>query len=259
MLAALLVLGAACRCGCNPARLLPPSVPGKPYVSFVEQVQGFDVWRVDGQYVRENLDEEFTNFGQHLEFKFIPNHEFWLDAENAPGETPFFVAHLLEENRLMAGGMPYDRALDKADEVERAARLASGPGSDAKALLESGRGAELMARVHETLLPDWSDGVKVWVVDGELVRDAFFIDLTEGGHDKVYKFVPANEVWIDDDIKPRERRFILLHELHERALMAKGWPYAKAHRDSSRLERRYRLRSAGLDAALRAEMAKNRP
>jgi hypothetical protein len=31
------------------------------------------VWVVDGQYVRENLDKEFTNFGHHLLFHFIPS------------------------------------------------------------------------------------------------------------------------------------------------------------------------------------------
>jgi hypothetical protein len=261
-LAALLVLGAGCRCGCGAggpgSRLLPPSVTGKPYVGFYERVQGFDVWTVDGQYVRENLDEEFTNFGQHLNFKFIPARELWLDAENAPGEAPFFIDHLLEENRLMARGVPYDDALAKADEVERSERLKSGPGREGSTLLSSGRTAELIARIHKTLLAEWSDGVKVWVVDGELVRDVFFIDFTEGGHDKVYKFVPANEVWIDDDVTPGERRFILLHEMHERALMSRGWAYARAHRDSSRLEFRYRHRPAGLDAALRAEIARNR-
>jgi frataxin-like iron-binding protein CyaY len=256
-LAALLALG-GCGAGSPGSHLLPPSVPGKPYVGFCERVQGFDVWTVDGQYVRENLDEEFTNFGQHLNFKFIPARELWLDAENTPGEAHFFVAHLLEENGLMARGVPYDDALAKADDMERSERLASGPGREGAALLSSGRTAELIARIHKTLLAEYSDGVKVWIVDGELVRDVFFIDFTEGGHDKVYKFVPANEVWIDDDVRPGERRFILLHEMHERALMSRGWAYRRAHRDSSRIEYHYRRHPAGLDAALRAEIAKNR-
>jgi hypothetical protein len=57
--------------------------------------------------VRENLDEEFTNFGQHYRFHFIPINEFWLDQQHAPGEEQFFIDHLLVEYRLMRYGMDY--------------------------------------------------------------------------------------------------------------------------------------------------------
>ncbi|MBU2053184.1 MAG: hypothetical protein KJ721_03000 [Nanoarchaeota archaeon] len=79
-------------------------------------------------------------------------------------------------------------------------------------------------------------GIKVWLVNGELVRDIFYIDFSEGGHDKVYFFVPEKEIWIDDDITPHERKFVLLHELHERILMAKGMKYIQAHESSSKIE-----------------------
>jgi hypothetical protein len=96
------------------------------------------------------------------------------------------------------------------------------------------------------------------VVDGELVRDLYYIDFTEGGHDKVYKFVPPKEVWIDDDVSPAERKFILLHELHERHLMDLGWTYDKAHPDSSRIEFDGRRHPDKMDARLRAEIEINR-
>jgi hypothetical protein len=255
-LAALLFV-AGCASGPG-ARIQPPSSAGRPYLSFFAQAGGFDVWIVDGRYVREALDEEFTDCGQHLSFRFIPAREFWIDAENVPGETPFFVRHLLVENGLMARGVPYDDALVKADEAEQRERNASPLGRDGLALRDTGRGAELIARIHKTLLPEYGAGVKVWVVDGELVRDVLFIDFTEGGHDKVYKFIPAGEVWIDDDVVPDERPFVLLHELHERGLMSRGWTYDRAHRHASRLEYRFRRHPGGLDAALLAEIAKNR-
>jgi hypothetical protein len=254
---AALVFMAGCTGGLEP-RLVRPPVSGKPYLTFYGRVEGFDVWFVNGQYVRENFDEEFTNFGQHLKFPFIPAREFWLDEENAPGEARFFIDHLLVENRLMARGVTYINALDEGDKVEKTERLGTAAGREGAALAAAHRTGELMARIHKKLLEEWSDGVKVWVVDGELIRDVFYIDFTEGGHDKVYGFIPAKEVWIDDDVKPEERPFIVLHELHERALMSRGWTYAKAHPDSSRIEFHYRRHPAGLDAALRVEMAKNR-
>ena len=79
------------------------------------------------------------------------------------------------------------------------------------------------------------------------------IDFTEGGHDYVYEFVPENEVWIDDDIAEKERGYVLLHELHERNRMARGWLYNKAHAESSRLEYRCRHHPEELHEALAAE------
>jgi hypothetical protein len=60
-------------------------------------------------------------------------------------------------------------------------------------------------------------------------------------------------VWIDDDIEEDERGYILLHELHERNRMAAGWPYNKAHAESSRLESRCRHHPDLLHDALMAE------
>jgi hypothetical protein len=243
--------------GCTVA-VFPPAVAGKPYVRLYGRAGDTAVWIVNGSYIRQNLDEEFTNFGQHYGFRFIPKDEFWLDDQGASGEESFFIEHLLVERRLMAGGMAYDPALDEADKVEQAARDKTPLAQEGETLLKSGRRDELIARIHQRLLSEFSGGVKVWIVDGELVRDVFDIDFTEGGHDKVYSFVPANEVWLDNDVLPGEREFILLHEMHERHLMSLGWKYAEAHADSSRIEYDCRRHPERLEKALRAEVEKNR-
>jgi hypothetical protein len=90
-------------------------------------------------------------------------------------------------------------------------------------------------------------------VNGRLVRSAFDIEFTEGGHEHVYEYVPRGEVWIDDDIHDDELGFVLFHELHERNAMAKGVDYDTAHEEASRLERHYREHPAELHEALAAE------
>ncbi len=227
----------------------------KPYIKKIETVADFDVWFVDGQYVREKIDEEFTNFGQHYRFRFIPAHEFWIDQERTPGEENFFIDHLLLENRLMAEGMGYDQALERADRAElkerhKVDRIAKGlkPGLPRP---------EILAKVHKQLLKDFSRNLKVWVADGQVVRDVYFIDYTEGGHDKVYEFIPDREVWLDDDLELKERKFVLLHEVHERALMSQGMKYYPAHRSASHIEYYCRHHPAELDSKLSEELAKN--
>ncbi len=52
--------------------------PGKIKLAYLKQVDKLDdlrAWIVDGSYVRTHIDEEFTNFGQHDSFSFIPKNE----------------------------------------------------------------------------------------------------------------------------------------------------------------------------------------
>jgi hypothetical protein len=208
--------------------------PIKPaYIEKVDQRGKLDVWIVDGAYIRGHIDEEFTNFGQHYRYPYIPENELWVDREATPDELRFFVEHLLVEHRLMAKGMPYEKALVEADRAEREERRRAG---DLRRLKRGSDGLPDGREVHQRLWKKLENGVSVWIVSGRLVRSAFDIDFTAGGHDYVYEFVPENEVWIDDDIEEKERGYILLHELHERNRMAQGLPYSKAHAESSQVE-----------------------
>jgi len=224
--------------------------PRPPYIEKIDRHGPIDIWIVDGAYIRGHIDEEFTNFGQHYRYPYIPLHEFWLDREAHTDERHFFVDHLLSEHQLMAKGMPYDQAIVVADRVERRERRRAG---DVKKFTRDGHELPDPHKVHDRLWKKLESGISVWIVNGRLVRSVFDIDFTAGGHDYVYEFVPENEVWIDDDIEEDERGYILLHELHERNRMAAGWPYNKAHAESSRLESRCRHHPDLLHDALIAE------
>ncbi len=210
------------------------SAPLKPaYIEKVDERGNFKIWIVDGSYIRTHIDEEFTNFGQHFRYSYIPEDELWIDREAEHDERQFFIDHLLVEHRLMAKGLPYGKALVEADREERKERRRAG---DVSRLTKHGKELPDGKQVHERLWKKLESGLGVWIVNGRLVRSVFDIDFTEGGHDYVYEFVPENEVWIDDAIVEPERGYVLLHELHERNLMARGWSYNKAHADSSLVE-----------------------
>ncbi|MDD5308869.1 MAG: hypothetical protein PHU25_16260 [Deltaproteobacteria bacterium] len=219
-----------------------------PYLEKIDELPGIQVWIVDGSHVRGRIDEEFTNFGQHFRFSFIPENEFWIDREQVNDERRFFIEHMLVEHRLMKAGMPYDKAIVEADRAERRERRRSGIVRRlTRAGLPDGE------TVHTHLWKTLESGLNVWIVDGAKVRSVFDIDFTAGGHDHVYEFVPENEIWIDNDIIEKERAYVLLHELHERNRMAEGLPYSKAHAESSRLELRSRRHPDELHDALGAE------
>jgi hypothetical protein len=149
----------------------------------------------------------------------------------------------------METGMSYDDALVVADKKEMAERKKSG---DVRKLTRGGNLPD-PAKVHVRLWKKLESELSVWLVDGRLVRSVFDVDFTEGGHDYVYEFVPLNEVWIDNDLEEVERPYVLLHELHERNLMAKGWSYDNAHEDSSKLEYYHRHHPNELHLALANE------
>jgi hypothetical protein len=222
----------------------------QPYIKNIEARGDFQVWIMDGIYIRGHIDEEFTNFGQHYRYPYIPDLEFWIDQEAEHNETTFFIDHLLVEHDLMARGVSYAEALTQADKIERRERRRAG---DVRKVTHQGQGLPDPATVHEHLWKRLESGLSVWIINGRLVRSAYDIDFTAGGHDHVYEFVPSGEVWIDDAIEERERSFVLIHELHERNRMALGMPYSQAHAESSRLEFHFRHHPDELHDALAAE------
>jgi len=78
------------------------------YLEKVDERRNLQVRVFDGSYIRGHIDEEFTNFGQHYSFPFIPKNELWIDPEAKNDERRFFIDHLLVEHRLMAKGIPYN-------------------------------------------------------------------------------------------------------------------------------------------------------
>lgn len=228
----------------------------KPYIKLFDTVDEFSVYEVDGHYIRDNINREFTNFGQHYRFPFIPKHEFWLDKEYAPGEECYFIDHLLLEWHLMDSGVDYDIALGRADTLEKKERLKRELLSTVREKITNLFGM-VPREVYVGKLGSFNE-VEVCIVNGEVVRNLYFIDFTEGGHHFVYDFVPWNEVWIDNDLSPSEMEYVLLHELHERYLMSQGYDYAHAHRSSSIIEYKCRRDPKKLEECMNEEILKNK-
>ncbi|NCO18342.1 hypothetical protein COT60_00165 [Candidatus Pacearchaeota archaeon CG09_land_8_20_14_0_10_30_9] len=228
----------------------------KPYIKKRDQIGNLKIWVVNGNYIRNNLDVEFTNCGEHYVFPFIPKDELWLDEEFGTKDEKHYIDYLLTEYSLMSKGVSYDNALIKADLIQKR-EIQKEKGFKQLKKLKEKENYKLIEKIHKKLLKTYSDHLKVWIIDGKIVREIYFIDFVEGGHDKVYSFVPKNEIWIDDDISQKERKLILLHEAHERYLMSKGFTYRDAHASSSRIEHKYRTNKIGLDEALKKEILNN--
>jgi hypothetical protein len=84
------------------------------------------VWLVDGSAVRGQHDLDFTLGGHGFRYRFIPRAEIWLDDAVVAGERPAILHHELVEVELMAAGMRYAEAHDRASAAERRFRAAGG-------------------------------------------------------------------------------------------------------------------------------------
>lgn len=196
------------------------------HLKLVKDLGPVQVWEIDGAKLRAEKDIEFSNFGMYPDFDYIPQNELWLDHECHPDEQKFFVDHMLAQWKALKHGYTNNEAIEKAYKVEKSERKKVG---DVKKV-------ESSDDVHIKKYGETTDGLTIWIVNGRLVRSKYFIDFVEGGHHFVYHWVPLNEVWLDDDLRPKEFPFVLLHELNERKLMSQGWTYDKAHENSSSIE-----------------------
>ena len=78
---------------------------------------------------------------------------------------------------------------------------------------------------------------KIWIIDGNRVRQKIYKEFLYGGNEQRYIFNPIGEIWIDNAISCEEYDLTVAHELNERHLMAKyGWTYQAAHDSSLSLE-----------------------
>jgi hypothetical protein len=202
-------------------------VKRKVYKKKIGDFHGYSVWYVNGYWIRNNLDRDFTNFGSNRLFAFIPEDEFWVDVENGQvKEAKYFFDSFLTIEKAIACGKTHEEAIEIADKLEKTERRKAKFLKDIKKIKVK---EKILKKVHKKhIFVNYTEDLKIYIVRGDLVRSLFNVDFTQGGHDKVYNFIPKNEVWIDDDLYKKEIPYVLVHELHERYLMSNGWPYDTA-------------------------------
>lgn len=194
----------------------------KPYIRKLKNVGKINIWRVDGTYVRNNLDVNFNNSGHFFTFKIIPKNELWIDKD--------FSDHG-DEELLILQGLYEIELFKKKYSWYKAVTVASKRAKKDRKKLNNMTPKEAYIKVHIKKLNKYCvNNIEVWLINGRIVRDVFYTDFTEGGHHYVYNFVPKDEVWIDDSLNPDEYNYVIFHEIIERNLMKYNkMKYADAH------------------------------
>lgn len=213
------------------------------------------IWLVDGASIRKQINENFVEYGDSNLFRFIPKNQLWIDQDLDQKEYFIFANRFSFEKELLDSGKNYEKAEKISDNFEIKERMKS---QECQKILKNGHSKkQLLTLVKKKMIKKYSGNIKIWLIDGNLVRTFLYINYCEGGHDKVYSFIPKNEIWIEQALSPAERKFIILHELHERYLMSEGKSYKNAHIGATEIEDFYREnKKQNLDKRIREEMKK---
>lgn len=86
------------------------------------------------------------------------------------------------------------------------------------------------------------NGLAIYLVSGEQVRNNTDIDFTAGGSEAAYPgYIPKNEIWLDDALHVLDRVATIFHEIVERNLMLYGGiDYDEAHDIACKRELEFR-------------------
>lgn len=66
------------------------------------------IYSVDGEVIRNKVDDDFTMGGHGYRYLYIPIDEIWIEKSLARSERQFVIWHEYLERRLMQKGMTYD-------------------------------------------------------------------------------------------------------------------------------------------------------
>lgn len=152
---------------------------------------------VDGFKIRNTIDPDFSIVNDCLTAPYIPKNEIWFDRAFIKEKITLLEAYAKKRTLIKKYGY------EKAEEMMR-------------------RGTEKSADEVKIKILSKRGPIKIWLVSGKKVREYFDPSFNFGGHWLVYKYIPKNEVWIDNAALARERKYIIIHELFELDLMKEG-------------------------------------
>jgi hypothetical protein len=190
----------------------------KPYIKKYKEVDGLIFYIVDGNYIRNFIDDQFTDFALHERFHFIPCGQAWIDRQTGgKKEYNYFVTNILAERKALKSGQDIWQAGDVGSVAEKKARR-----------------FEIKKPIKIKILYKYAN-IIIWLVRGAQVRLQKDVNFTQGGHDRVYSYIKPKkgqgEIWIDDEVPdPQDREDIALHEMHERNDMELGQSYGHGNR-----------------------------
>lgn len=217
------------------------------YRYYIGNKDKFKIWVVDGAKVRQQVFNEFIYGGNSERYPFIPEDEIWVDNSISSEEYETTLAHEINERNLMARfAMTYFDAHDSSlalevkmrgeylkQSSEHEAKLPKVSPTDFDSTQEIDNLPEMinLKNIYRVPLGE-RNGVKIWVVDGYVVRRDVYPDFGFSGNGYAYHFIPQDEIWIDGSVTCEETEYSVALEMKERELLMKGASYDSSYTEA---------------------------
>ena len=172
---------------------------------------------VDGFKIRNTVDINFAVIEDHYASpSLVPAGEIWLEKE-----------YWREKDEIVKYYIKF-RALTKKHPLSKARKefILPAPAKPVPVKIKS------LGKFGKN---------RIFLVNGHKVRQTYDHFFFLGGHYRVYKYVPKNEVWIDDTALTKDRKYTLIHEFYELELMDRGMNYENAHKHALDAEKGARM------------------
>lgn len=92
--------------------------------------KGYTFWLVDGELIRDEVFLDFTEGGNPATYRFVPEHEVWIEKDmDSRGILPTMLHEYLEMCKMKDEGWTYDKAHTYASGIERDVRKRHPSGS----------------------------------------------------------------------------------------------------------------------------------
>lgn len=169
---------------------------------------------IDGFKIRNTIDIDFAVIGDNGVYPYIKKGETWFDKSFLK-EKDFFI-ELFKKRKSLTKKYGYE----KAKEMLRP---------------KSKKNIELRIKLIKK-----NKKTKIYLINGAKLRQNLDPNFCFGSSWQVNKYIPKNEVWIDNSTQEKERKYVMVHELYEMGLMLKGKNYNNAHDFANAMEKETR-------------------
>lgn len=86
------------------------------------EIEGYRIFRVDGTWIRDNVDVDFVAGGNCARYKYVPDGEVWIENDLSDKDAAATIVHEVVECDAMLDGQSYEETHAFAGKIERVFR-----------------------------------------------------------------------------------------------------------------------------------------
>ena len=107
---------------------LPPALLRSVRKRRIGTIDGFGIWTVDGEAIRNRIYQDFVAGGNEARYPWVPKGDLWIEQTLSPTDAVGVLVHEYVETKAMLRGASYSEGHDRANVAEGKIRRAQESG-----------------------------------------------------------------------------------------------------------------------------------